>query len=71
MEDLYTEDMSRVRLEGKADQAHMEALSHGIDMCPYYEKVKCHFPRLCYGFCSGCPKIAPDIASAHLINSVS
>ena len=71
MEDFYSEEMSKVHLEGKADQAHLEAANRSSEICPYYEKVKCHFPRLSYGFCSGCPKLAPEIASTHLINSVS
>lgn len=71
MEDLNFEEMSNVHLEGRPDQAHLEAANRSSEMCPYYEKVKCHFPRLSYGFCSGCPKIAPEIASAHLVNNIS
>ncbi len=70
MEDLYSEEMSRVRLEGRAEHAHMDDALRGSEMCPYYEKVKCHFPRLSYGFCSGCPKLAPVIAGSHLVDNI-
>ncbi len=71
MEDLQYEEMSRVHLEGKADQAHLEAANRNGEMCPYYEKVKCHFPRLSYGFCSGCPKLAPVMAATHSVDNIS
>ncbi|MFA5104598.1 MAG: hypothetical protein WC527_05440 [Candidatus Margulisiibacteriota bacterium] len=60
MEDLNCEEMSGVRLEGRADQAHLETVNNSGEMCPYFEKVKCHFPRLSYGFCSGCPRLMPE-----------
>lgn len=71
MEDFYSEEMSKVRLEGRADQAHMEAANRSNEICPYYESVKCHFPRLSYGFCSGCPKLAPVMAATHSVDNVS
>jgi len=67
MEEEYIEE---IILEKRANETVLETTQNKINMCPYYMKVKCHFPRLTYSFCANCPKLAP-IVEQHKISLVS
>lgn len=68
MDEFYSE---QIHFEGRADQARLDKMEHNGEICPYYEKVKCHFPNLTHNFCKSCPKLAPVMsASPNIINNI-
>lgn len=65
MEDI---EFEKIYFEGKTKEAALEIIKNKSEMCPYYEKVKCHFPKLAYSFCLDCPKLAPIITTKNIID---